>query len=144
MYDDFDPKDIGRYAKENPVSVKQLRKETRGLIDKNGKDMSHPMYGKKRPEHSKWMSENRTGKNNPNFGVKQDPEVVRRRTESTDIEAMKEKCSKSAKKYWETADRNKHSKIMKKVSKGRKSPNPEGHKNGWETRRAKYGPTGRA
>ena len=144
MYATFNPKDIGRYAKENPVSVAQLRKETRGIIDKDGKDTTHTQYGKKRPEHSKWMSENRTGKNNPSYGITPSPELIEKRLAAMDIEAMKKKNSESLKKYWEPADRKKHSKAVKMGAKNRKSPNPEGHKNGWKTRRTKGGPTGRS
>jgi hypothetical protein len=107
------------------------------ILDEQGKDVSNSQYGKKRPEHSKWMSENRTGENNPCFGVKQDPELIRRRVENTDYgDEYKEKMSESLKKHWETADKEKFSKIMKEVSKGRKSPDPQGHINGWATRRA--------
>jgi|TARA_Y100000034_G_C6569582_1_gene246817 hypothetical protein len=105
------------------VTKEELEKEGMTL-DENGRDMTHFWYGKK--------------------GETPSPDVIAKRLASMDIEAMKKKNSESLKKYWETADRSKHSKIMKRVSKGRKSPNPEGHKNGWETRRAKYGPTGRS
>tara|TARA_R100000808_G_C2149991_1_gene158557 strand:+ start:924 stop:1361 length:438 start_codon:yes stop_codon:yes gene_type:complete len=87
MYEDFNPADIG---KQPFPSKAQLRKEGMTL-DEFGKDTSHNLYGKKRPEHSKLMSKVMVGKNKGN----KRPDVVERNKHYKHSEEVRQKISEN-------------------------------------------------
>ena len=120
MYDDFNPKDIGKIGRP---SKWKLQQEGWGIYDEDGKDTSAYWYGKKRPElvernklgHSeevrKKISENHAdvkGKKNPMFGKRHKKTSIKimsenrkgkgRQAKSAETKA---KMSLARKKYWE-------------------------------------------
>ena len=65
-------------GENHPMFGKKQSSET--IAKKSGKNNS--FFGKKRPEHSKWMLENMSGENHPMFGKKLSPETCAKMSEA--------------------------------------------------------------
>ena len=120
MYDDFDPKDIG---KEPKPTIEHLLIESSGIYDEDGKDTTAYWYGKKTPKLAERnrlghdekaranISKNHadvSGEKNPMFGKRHTEETRKRMSENRKgmntrpkSTEHKRKIGLAMTKYWE-------------------------------------------